>query len=827
MAMWQTRAVGWWALGTLLASCTVVSGPPSSGLGLSRPCAELAGMAWTAETLQRPDQPAELRTGGLRLTSSQWMAAAPATARTQAVAAHCKVMAEVLPVDPLAPVIQVQVNLPERWLGGAIQVGGGGLNGSVPRNLAILSASGSPVSAAQPPDAPYPINLGYVMFGGDSGHRESDRHWALNGEAWVNFGHAGLKKTRDAAVLVMTAAYGQAPRRSYFMGQSQGGREALEVAQRYPQDYDGIVATAPLIGYGAHVVAKVLLAGHQQGDAWISPEKAKRIGASVLEQCDHLDGLNDGVVSNYLACQQQFDVQRLRCPGGVDLGPGCLSDAQITTVNMMRAPTRFALPLANGWSSFPGYGVGREALGWLNITPRPKAGEIPNLGQPGYTVQFGILKDPKADLLQFSIERHARQIQAASQLIDSTNPDLTAYFARGGRLIVKSNSADYAVNPQTLAQWFDRVRVHSGQASVDAQARFFVLPGAGHSGDGVSESTGQPIASSVDLVGMMLDWVERGVAPPEAPVLRAMQREAPHRITATRPMCRYPQYPAYLGGDAQRAESFRCTDPQPSKERVLLQDGGRSVDVLINGRGPGVVLLPSSLRDSFDFDEVAERIAGQGFKVLRPQPRGMGRSSAPPADMTLSTLAADVALTIERLGDGMPAVVVGHAYGHWVARVAEVNHPNLVRGVVVLGAAARTFPPGMAEALAIASNPSQPEGKRLEALMKSMFAPGNDPRSWLTGWHPPLRQAYRSASQSPPKDAWFAAGKAPILDLQGAQDPWRPPSSSNELKAVMPGRVTVQRIERASHALIAEQPAAVSEAITAWIRGLPAVPVAR
>lgn len=103
----------------------VVSGPPSSGLGLSRPCAELAGMAWTAETLQRPEQPAELRTGGLRLTSSQWMAAAPATARTQAVAAHCKVMAEVLPVDPLAPVIQVQVNLPEQWLGGAIQVGGG------------------------------------------------------------------------------------------------------------------------------------------------------------------------------------------------------------------------------------------------------------------------------------------------------------------------------------------------------------------------------------------------------------------------------------------------------------------------------------------------------------------------------------------------------------------------------------------------------------------------------------------------------------------------------------------------------------------------------
>lgn len=103
------------------------------------------------------------------------------------------------------------------------------------------------------------------------------------------------------------------------------------------------------------------------------------------------------------------------------------------------------------------------------------------------------------------------------------------------------------------------------EASVDAQARFFVLPGAGHSGDGVSESTGQPIASSVDLVGMMLDWVERGVAPPEAPVLRAMQREAPHRITATRPMCRYPQYPAYLGGDAQRAEASAAPIRNPRR----------------------------------------------------------------------------------------------------------------------------------------------------------------------------------------------------------------------------------------------------------------------
>lgn len=261
------------------------------------------------------------------------------------------------------------------------------------------------------------------------------------------------------------------------------------------------------------------------------------------------------------------------------------------------------------------------------------------------------------------------------------------------------------------------------------------------------------------------------------------------------------------------------------ESRSITREDGACIEVLVDeasGAAQPVVLLPSSQRDAHDLAELAQALQRRGHTVLRPQPRGMGRSSPPPPGMTLSTLAGDVGFAIERLGDGTPAVVVGHAYGHWVARVTDLEHPHLVRGVVVLGAAARNFPAGVADALAVASDPSRPDEDRLAALQQVMFAPGNDPRPWLEGWYPQWRAAYREAAQQPPRDVWFSSANAPVLDLQGAQDPWRPPATRDELRALFPDRVTVQVIEGASHALVPEQPAAVAQAIVDWVRRLPA-----
>lgn len=258
---------------------------------------------------------------------------------------------------------------------------------------------------------------------------------------------------------------------------------------------------------------------------------------------------------------------------------------------------------------------------------------------------------------------------------------------------------------------------------------------------------------------------------------------------------------------------------------MLAGAGDAAIEVLVDQSDPGaaqtIVLLPSSQRDSRDFDDLARRLVGHGFHVLRPQPRGMGRSAPPPADMTLHVLADDVARTIDAWGRG-PAIVAGHAYGHYVARVTDLDHPGLVRGVVVLASAARTFPPGLVAALDTAADPTRPAAERLACLKHAFFATGSDATAWLDGWHPHLRDIYRRAGATPPKDRWWPVSHAPILDLQGQDDPWRPPSTRHELKERLGDKVTVRVIAAASHALIPEQPQSVAEAIAEWARGLPA-----
>jgi pimeloyl-ACP methyl ester carboxylesterase len=250
-----------------------------------------------------------------------------------------------------------------------------------------------------------------------------------------------------------------------------------------------------------------------------------------------------------------------------------------------------------------------------------------------------------------------------------------------------------------------------------------------------------------------------------------------------------------------------------------VRSGEAQIEVLVDGTGPAVVFLPSSQRDSLDAHDLAVRIAAAGFTVLRPQPRGMGRSRGPLEGITLLELAGDVAAVIERLGHGR-AVVVGHAFGHYIARVAALHHTARVQGVVALAAAARVFPAGLSADLDVAADLAQPRAERLAALQRAFFAPGHDPSAWLDGWHPQLRAAYRGAGAVPPKSTWWPVSPVPVLDLQAAQDPWRPSATRHELREAAGDRVTVQVIENASHALYPEQPAAAADAIVGWVRSL-------
>lgn len=529
--------------------------------------------------LEIPASQIGLATSGAKISSAELIAAKSETVTSNSVIhatpEYCKILGDIYPVDGTAPNIKFQLNIPTSWNQKTIQVGGGNLNGAIPSNLDVISNSGSPISAAFPPDATYPISNGYASYAGDSGHQYSNKsnptaaetEWALNNEAWLNFGHAGIKKTHDVAFAIIKKLYGSRPAVSYFMGQSQGGREAMEAAQRYPNDYNGIVATAPVMGYSAHVIAKTLLATIQTGAGWIPTAKLATIGNEVTRQCDTLDGIEDGVISNYLACNALFDPQKvaapfnnIRCTDGGDTNVNCLSDAQIATINQMHSVTNYGFDLANGLSSFSGYGTGRESLsGWLNINPQPSQSEQPELGSPGLTLRYGILKDPTFNLVNFKIEDHKDKIQAASTLIDATNPDLTEFFARGGRIIIKNNSSDYSANPQTVMHYYNTLVSKFGQDTVDAHVRYYILPNANHSGAGASNITGTAIPQYVNLVEMATNWVEKNTLPPDAPVVTAKEMLPPYTISASKPMCRYPLYPHYKGeGDPSRASSYEC-----------------------------------------------------------------------------------------------------------------------------------------------------------------------------------------------------------------------------------------------------------------------------
>jgi pimeloyl-ACP methyl ester carboxylesterase len=257
-------------------------------------------------------------------------------------------------------------------------------------------------------------------------------------------------------------------------------------------------------------------------------------------------------------------------------------------------------------------------------------------------------------------------------------------------------------------------------------------------------------------------------------------------------------------------------DEKRTRELVRSADG--EIDVIVEGAGPLIVLLPSRGRDSEDYDEVAQGLAQAGFRVLRPQPRGIGKSSGALQNLTLHDYARDIASVIRHYGG--PAVIVGHAYGNWVARMTAVDHPALVRGVVIAAAAAKKYPPELSVAVTKSGDPSLPKEERLKYLRGTFFATGNDPTIWLDGWHPQASESQRLAGLATRQEEWWSAGTVPLLDLQADNDPFHPIEKMNELKDELGERVTVAVVRNASHALLPEQPKAVVEAIVAWVKKL-------
>jgi pimeloyl-ACP methyl ester carboxylesterase len=258
---------------------------------------------------------------------------------------------------------------------------------------------------------------------------------------------------------------------------------------------------------------------------------------------------------------------------------------------------------------------------------------------------------------------------------------------------------------------------------------------------------------------------------------------------------------------------------------IMVTRGDARLEVLTQGAGPPIVLLPSLGRGANDFDSIADKLAAAGYGVLRPQPRGIGESRGPWHGVKLEDLAADIAAVIENAQSG-PAFVVGHAFGNRVARTLATVRPEVVRavGLVAANVGRNPSPPDVRAAIRLSADVNAPDDARIKAMQFVFFAPGNDASVWLDGWHPDVLAAQRIAGDLTPRTLDYAAGRAPVLYIQPSHDPLAHVEDAEDYKKALGDRVTVVVVPNSAHAVIVEQPGAVSDALIAYARKLWAVP---
>jgi hypothetical protein len=483
----------------------------------------------------------------------------PAARITPATPSYCKLLGRIAPIDPSAPPIRFQINLPLEWNGRSVQYGGGGFNGTLVTGLAL--------PPGHPFDRPSPLAQGYVTYGTDSGHEtkqgEPPAAFALNDEAFVNFAHASYKKVRDAAVSIMRQAYNQQPARLYFVGSSEGGREGLTMAQRYPTDFDGVFARVPVINWTALNHASAQSGIITMGDAWLSPAHVKLAHDAALARCDADDGVADKLIANPRSCLAKEDLSGLACKPGQDPA-SCLSEKQIAAVKSLRSPSKWPFPLANGVTEYPGWGISGEATpafgptgGWMAWWTGSSPPEHPP--KPGNAIQwfygsagmrYVFARDPNLDVTKYKPEDHKKRVLEVSALMDSTDPDLSAFHARGGKLIILEYMADYAQSPYAGIRYFESVQKKMGAAAA-AFTRLYTAPGVDHVGSGAP--------ANVDMLAVLADWVENGRAPGTLIVVEQSVEAEPKTVRAL-PLCQWPMWPKYKTGDPIQAASFECVN---------------------------------------------------------------------------------------------------------------------------------------------------------------------------------------------------------------------------------------------------------------------------
>lgn len=472
---------------------------------------------------------------------------APGAARpTPDLPAFCRVAGTIKPTSDSDIRFEVWLPAPAAWNNRFQGYGNGGFAGDI--GYAGLA------------DA---VSQHYATASTDTGHQATpgappDARWALDHpEKVVDFGYRAIHETAVTAKKLIEAYYGNGPKYSYFNSCSNGGRQGLMEAQRYPGDYDGIVAGAP-----ANFWTRLVTAGGQikslfgNEAAYISKAKLPAIQAAALAQCDGSDGVKDGVIENPPACP--FDTSVLLCKGPES--DSCLTAPQLNALNAIYN----GIGDPRGPRLFPGLAPGGEAIagGWAAWV----TGDGPGSSRTDYSTEFFrymVYHDPAWTAAKFDLTRDlaAAEDQLALTL-NANNPDLSAFHKRGGRLILYHGWVDPAIPPANSIDYFNRASSTLGAAAQDT-LRLYMVPGMGHCGGG--NGPNQFGALSVphadpkhDLEAALEAWVEKSEAP-AAIVAAKMERG---KVTRTRPLCPWPAVARWDGkGNPDEAASFSCVKP--------------------------------------------------------------------------------------------------------------------------------------------------------------------------------------------------------------------------------------------------------------------------
>jgi hypothetical protein len=465
----------------------------------------------------------------------------PATAQATE---HCHV------TGAIETALKFEIRLPTRWNHKLLYTGGGGFDGYI--DLPYNSASS--------------LIDGYVQVASNGGHlstAEPGWEWTdakpffKNPRAQLMFASTSVHTVLQVAKAIVHKRYGSLPTKRYFEGCSNGGREGLVSATRFPHDFDGVVVHAP--GWN---ITKLSLAGNaiskRLAEHPLSEAKAQAIADAVLSKCDGLDGIQDGVVHNVAACQ--FDPSEMACPVGADAA-SCLTTEEVKTEQVRMAPLAFA----NGELIYPGWAPGSEyknpsglpdanyvdyAFMWRTEATKPGALELIADG----FIRYWLTGTPDLDTRTFDLEKHKEVIDAASTMLDA-EPNLATFFAVGGKLILIHGTDDNTISYRSSIDYFNAVAAASGGAEArDKSMEFFLAPGVMHcmGGNGPDK---------VDLARAIDGWVGKGRRPSEAGLTLERQDIDGH-TQLSRPLCRYPTFARYKrSGDTHTASSYTCAAP--------------------------------------------------------------------------------------------------------------------------------------------------------------------------------------------------------------------------------------------------------------------------